>query len=203
MNLNLSASLNVFKLLSRPSLCLPHATIATFNDLPIPLDSAFKQKGRDVDIRAVVLDKDDCFAYPETSEVYGPYKAKFEALKAAYPGRRLLIVSNTSGALSYDPSRKLATEVENGTGVTVLPHQTKKPGCGAEIMDYFRHHPETGVTSPHQVAIVGDRLSTDMMLANMMGSWGIWVQDGVIPLHQKSIVSLNKHSRQLNYLTYK
>ena len=76
MNLNLSASLNVFKLLSRPSLCLPHATIATFNDLPIPLDSAFKQKGRDVDIRAVVLDKDDCFAYPETSEVYGPYKVR-------------------------------------------------------------------------------------------------------------------------------
>lgn len=79
MNLNLSASLNVFKLLSKPSLCLPHATIATFNDLPIPLDSAFKQKGRDVDIRAVVLDKDDCFAFPETNEVYEPYKVRIES----------------------------------------------------------------------------------------------------------------------------
>ena len=97
----------------------------------------------------------------------------------------------------------MATEVENGTGVTVLPHQTKKPGCGAEIMDYFRHHPETGVTSPHQVAIVGDRLSTDMMLANMMGSWGIWVQDGVIPLHQKSIVSLNKVSNDTSLIDLK
>ncbi len=74
------------------------------------------------------------------------------------------------------------------TGVTVLSHRSKKPGCGDEIMDYFRSHPEAGVTSPHQIAIVGDRLSTDMMLANMMGSWGLWVKNGIIPLRNKSIV---------------
>lgn len=117
-------------------------------------------------------------------------KEKFNALKAAYPGRRLLIVSNTAGALSYDSKRELASELEKTTGVTVLSHQTKKPGCGPEIMDYFRKHPETGVTSPSQVAVIGDRLSTDMMLANMMGSYGVWVKDGVVPLQQKSIVSI-------------
>jgi phosphatidylglycerophosphatase GEP4 len=110
-------------------------------------------------------------------------------LKSAYPGRRLLVVSNTAGALSYDTSRKLASEVESSTGITVLSHRVKKPGCGDDIMAYFRQHPETGVTAPHQIAIVGDRLSTDMMLANMMGSWGIWIKDGVIPLQEKSLVS--------------
>ena len=76
MNLNLSASLNIFKLIANPSLCLPHATISTFKDLPVPLDSAFERKGSavKVDIKAVVLDKDDCFAYPETNEVYKPYQ---------------------------------------------------------------------------------------------------------------------------------
>lgn len=74
VNLNLSASLNIFKLLSNPSLCLPHAAVSTFRDLPIPLDSAFKRKGVDVNIRAVVLDKDDCFAVPETNEVHKPYQ---------------------------------------------------------------------------------------------------------------------------------
>jgi phosphatidylglycerophosphatase GEP4 len=74
MNLNLSASLNVFKLISRPSLCLPHYTVSTFNDLPIPLSKAFEKEGRKVDIKAVVLDKDDCFAYPETNEIHKPYK---------------------------------------------------------------------------------------------------------------------------------
>lgn len=74
MNLNLSASLNVFKLLANPSLCLPHAIVPTFKDLPIPLDSAFKSAGAKVEIKAIVLDKDDCFAVPETSEVYKPYQ---------------------------------------------------------------------------------------------------------------------------------
>lgn len=72
--------------------------------------------------------------------------------------------------------------------MTVLSHKTKKPGCGAEIMEYFRNHPETGVTSPSQIAVVGDRLSTDIMLANLMGSYGLWVKDGVVPLQRKSIV---------------
>ncbi|KAL2263478.1 hypothetical protein VTK26DRAFT_6594 [Humicola hyalothermophila] len=189
MNLNLSASLNIFKLLTKPSLCLPHATVNTFNDLPIPLNKAFAGTGKLVDIKAVVLDKDDCFAYPERNEVYELYKCQFEALRAAYPGRRLLIVSNTSGATSYDLDGKMASEVHKSTGVDVLSHSVKKPGCGDEILSYFRQHPETGVTGPHQIAIVGDRLATDMMLANMMGSWGVWVKDGVVPLEQKSIFS--------------
>ncbi|KAK4041683.1 mitochondrial PGP phosphatase [Parachaetomium inaequale] len=190
MNLNLSASLNIFKLLAKPSLCLPHATVATFDDLPVPLNKAFSRNDKQADIRAVVLDKDDCFAIPDHSKVHEPYKKRrFEALRAAYPGRRLLIVSNTAGATSYDVDGRLASEVERSTGVNVLAHAVKKPGCGDEILSYFRQHPETGVTSPHQIAIVGDRLATDMMLANMMGSWGVWVKEGVVPLQQKSIFS--------------
>jgi len=117
------------------------------------------------------------------------FQDHFERLKKAYPGRRLLIVSNTAGASSIDPKGKLAAEVENSTGVPVLPHSTKKPGCGPEIMEYFRKHPEMGVTRPDQIAIVGDRLTTDVMLANLMGSYAIWVKDGVVPLEQASIVS--------------
>jgi phosphatidylglycerophosphatase GEP4 len=56
-------------------------------------------------------------------------------------------------------------------------------------MEYFRQYPETGVTHPSHVAIVGDRLTTDIMMANMMGAWGFWVKDGVVPLSRKSIVS--------------
>jgi phosphatidylglycerophosphatase GEP4 len=119
-----------------------------------------------------------------------PLKEQFEALRTAYPGRRLLIVSNTAGALSFDRQRKLASELEAETGVTVLSHQTKKPGCGDEIMDYFRAHPETGVTGTHEIAIIGDRLTTDMMLANSMGSWGLWIKDGVVPLQKKAVVSI-------------
>lgn len=39
-----------------------------------------------------------------------------------------------------------------------------------------------GVDSPSQVAIIGDRLMTDVVMANMMGSLGIWVALGVKPM---------------------
>ena len=83
----------------------------------------------------------------------------------------------------------MAAEVEKATGVSVLTHAVKKPGCGTEIIDYFRKYPETGVTHPSQVAVVGDRLTTDMMLANTMGGWGFWIKNGVVPPSQKSMVS--------------
>jgi phosphatidylglycerophosphatase GEP4 len=189
INLNVSATLNIFKILFKPSICLPHQTVPTFNELPIPLDKGLQLTGRRANIKAVVLDKDDCFAYPDSSEVYPEYKSHFEALRAAYPGRKLLVVSNTAGAKSWDKDGKLAAEVEEKTGIFVLPHATKKPGCGNEIMEYFRNHPETGVTDPAHVAVVGDRLTTDMMLANMMGGWGFWLRDGVVPMKQKNIFS--------------
>lgn len=82
----------------------------------------------------------------------------------------------------------MARRLEKATGVPVLAHKIKKPGCGEEIMDYFREHPETGVKGPRDVAVVGDRLATDMMMANLMGCWGVWVRDGVVPLAEKSVV---------------
>ncbi|OAA72600.1 HAD-like superfamily protein [Cordyceps fumosorosea ARSEF 2679] len=197
MNLNLSASLNATRLLLKPGICLPHHTVSTFNDLPIPLDSALHARGLKADIRAVVLDKDDCFAYPDSKDVYEPYKHHFEKLRRAYPGRRLLVVSNTSGATSWDRTLSQAAEVERRTGVHVLPHEVKKPGCGPEIMAYFARHPEAGVTHPSQVAVVGDRLTTDMMLANMMGGWGFWVRDGVVPMREKSMFS--RMERNIHY----
>ena len=72
---NVSATLNVFRLITKPTLCLPHATISTFNHLPIPLNKAFG-KYKNVDIRAVVLDKDNCFAYPNSNDIHKPYKVR-------------------------------------------------------------------------------------------------------------------------------
>ena len=73
--MNTSATLNFFRLFRDPALCLPHATISNFNHLPVPLSTAFAQseKGVRPDIRAVVLDKDNCFARPRKNEVYEHY----------------------------------------------------------------------------------------------------------------------------------
>lgn len=83
---NVSATLNLFRLVTKPNLCLPHATISTFNQLPIPLNAAFVKFEKDgkkkIDIRAVVLDKDNCFAVPHANEVYKPYEASTYRMKS-------------------------------------------------------------------------------------------------------------------------
>jgi len=146
------------------------------------LSKAFRKDGvagqKEVDIQAVVLDKDNCFAVPHTDEIHKPYEDHFQRLRRAYPGTKLLIVSNTAGT-SSDKDYAQAAVLEANTGVKVLRHSTKKPGCEEEVMAYFRAHPDSGVTRPDQIAIVGDRLSTDIMMANMMGGYGLWIRDGV------------------------
>ena len=86
-----------------------------------------------------------------------------------------------------DPGGKQAEILEKATGVTVLRHSTKKPGCGAEVLSYFRNLHDSRVMKPSQIAVVGDRLFTDVMMANMMGSWSVWVKDGVV--EEKGLVS--------------
>jgi phosphatidylglycerophosphatase GEP4 len=70
--------------------------------------------------------------------------------------------------------------------VKVLRHSTKKPGTHQSVMKYFLDHEDSGVSKASQIAIVGDRLFTDVMMANMMGSHAVWVKDGVVV--EKSLV---------------
>jgi len=80
--MNISGTLNVFRLIRDPALCLPQYTASTFNHLPVPLSKAFpKKEGKEVDIRAVVLDKDNCFAIPHTNEVHRPYHVSLSTLE--------------------------------------------------------------------------------------------------------------------------
>lgn len=76
--MNVSATLKVFSLLRNPSLCLPHATVPTFDRVPISVATALTAAngGQTPDIRAVVLDKDNCFAKPTENSIYGPYKVR-------------------------------------------------------------------------------------------------------------------------------
>lgn len=93
-----------------------------------------------------------------------------------------------------DPTLSKAALLTANTGIPVLSHSTKKPGCGSEMMEYFLQNPETGVTKPEHIAVVGDRLSTDVVMANLLGGYGVWVKDGVLGDEGNGIVS---HAREL------
>lgn len=111
-------------------------------------------------------------------------------MREAYPDAALLIVSNSAGT-NDDKNHKEADLLEQRTGVPVLRHSTKKPGCKDEILQYF--YEKKVISQPQEVAVVGDRLFTDILMSNMMGSYGIWVKDGVKP--SSSLIS--KFEKQL------
>ncbi|KAK9377792.1 mitochondrial PGP phosphatase [Lipomyces chichibuensis] len=183
---NLSATLHVFHLLTQPQNLIPALRVPTFADLPIPLSQALTTtSGIRPDIRALVLDKDNCFAEPDSSVIYPAYKDHFKRLREAYPCDKILIVSNTAGTRSMDPEFRLADALERETGVRVLRHRAKKPDpeCIDEIMDFFLKSPSAGVEKASQVAVVGDRILTDIAMANRMGAWGVWVEKGVVPMN--------------------
>lgn len=73
--MNVSATFSAIKLLVKPSLCLPHVTVPTFDGISLPISRtlALANGGQEPDIRAVVLDKDNCFAKPKENIIYKPY----------------------------------------------------------------------------------------------------------------------------------
>ncbi|CAI1727196.1 hypothetical protein SEUBUCD646_0O02670 [Saccharomyces eubayanus] len=165
--MNISGTLNTLRLLYNPSLCKPSLVVPTFNELPIPIHDS---------IKAVVVDKDNCISFPHDNIIWPDYSQHWESLKLKYPNKSLLIVSNTAGS-SSDEDYLQAKLLEDKTGVPVLRHSTKKPGCHNEILDYF--YENKIITNPKEVAVIGDRLFTDILMANMMGSYGVWIRDGV------------------------
>lgn len=57
----------------------------------------------------------------------------------------------------------------------MLRHAIDKPACQADILAHFGD----SIISPSQVVVIGDRLFTDVVMANMMGSYSIWIRRGV------------------------
>lgn len=104
-----------------------------------------------------------------------------------------MIVSNSSGT-RQDHGGIEAELLEDGTSVKVFRHSTKKPGCGNEVFEHLRSNKQAGVNHPSQIAVIGDRLFTDVMMANMLGAWAIWVKDGIIkedgPVSDRRLTSL-------------
>lgn len=177
--MNISGTFSALRLFYNPSVFLPHVTVSTFKDLPIPLQvpGVHADDGNGPEIKVVLLDKDNCFAEPDSNRIWPEYEETWARLRAAYPGNRLMIVSNTSGS-SSDMGDHQARLLEQATGVKVFRHMYKKPGCDGELLAYLTR--QGLIDSPRDVAVVGDRLLTDVALANNMGAYAFWVKDGIV-----------------------
>lgn len=130
--MNLSGTINAFRLLYAPRLVRPHVVLSQFSELTFPLETCiaaniWKQHGVDIpkpDIRAVVIDKDNCIAKPHALEVWPAYQVlnrgamadlqdKWKQLTEEFGKDGVLIVSNTSGAASEEEQVPFPCSVAN------------------------------------------------------------------------------------------
>lgn len=207
-NTNIYAFLyTVQLLLKQPAQFLPHLTIPTFAHLPeqlgehlpiIPTTSTSTSTSSDntepkqtkPTIRALVLDKDNTLSPPKTTHLPSPILAKLRSLRTSPTSpfnlstapSSILIVSNRAGSHPrFDPEvRALETALADlRIPVYKLPEGCrKKPFCGDGVFEWFR---ERGVVrDASEIAVVGDRLGTDVVMAGLMGSWSVWCKDGVV-----------------------
>jgi phosphatidylglycerophosphatase GEP4 len=205
VNSNLQAfNLTVSTLLKTPSHLLPNLTIPTFLDLPEQLgahlvrqppspsssssSSSSTEKPPTPSIRALVLDKDNTLCPPNSITFPTRYLAKLESLRTSPTSpfnqtrnpHGILIVSNTAGSRpSYEAeARALEARLQHlDIPVFRANNNKRKPFCGADVLAWFR---ERGVvSSADEIAVVGDRLGTDVLMAAQMGAWSVWCKDGV------------------------
>jgi phosphatidylglycerophosphatase GEP4 len=175
--------------LHEPSSLLPHTQIPTLLSRPRPrapsLSQAVTFPGKPkipITIRALVLDKDNTFCPPNSTALHPAYLLKLSKIRSspefASNPHSILIVSNTAGSTPSPAHEAEAQLLESELQIPVLRQnpQRKKPHCGPDVLEYFSKH---GVTdNPAEIAVVGDRLATDVLLAREMGSWSVWVRDG-------------------------
>ncbi|KAJ5353763.1 hypothetical protein N7541_006327 [Penicillium brevicompactum] len=188
-------------LLKQPSQFLPHLTIPTFTHLPENLGPhLIKESGpgapkRIPSIRALVLDKDNTLCAAKTTTFPPNILSKLSALRNSPTSpfqtstnpNSILIVSNRAGSHStFDNEvRDLEGQLAHlRIPVFRLPAGTeKKPFCGQEVVAWFQ---ERGVVeSADEIAVVGDRLGTDVLMAGMMGSWSVWCKEGVFDIGEE------------------
>jgi phosphatidylglycerophosphatase GEP4 len=81
----------------------------------------------------------------------------------------VIILSNSAGS-SDDKNYTQLESIESNLQIKVFKHTQKKPLGGDEINAAYPH------LKPSEIAMVGDRLLTDIMFANLNGYLGIHTQ---------------------------
>ncbi|WEW61721.1 phosphatidylglycerophosphatase [Emydomyces testavorans] len=207
LNTNIPAfSLTISTLLRHPSHLLPNLTIPTLPHLPLhlgphllPPSSTQTHTHPPPTIRALILDKDNTLTPPNRLSIPPSHLTFLHSLRTSptspfhlsHNPHGILLVSNTSGsnpsnllyAAEADALESLLADLQIPVFRAPPQHEggrtpfNKKPFSHRAILTYLTSRGV--VDSPAEIAVVGDRLGTDVLMASLMGAWSVWVRDGV------------------------
>lgn len=132
---------------------------------------ALKKSG----IRVVVFDKDNTLSLPYASNIHPQVENGFEVCKRVFGIQNVAILSNSAGGPD-DIRFGEAVIIEREFGVSVIRHGWwKKPLCGNAIQKHFNDLKFQEIRM-EQIAVIGDRLATDVYMANWHGMLAVYVR---------------------------
>ena len=154
----------------RPSLLVPKLTYRNVSE--IPFESLYQQG-----YRYLLFDKDNTLTAPYALD--SPHQATIEKIKSIF-GPKVYILSNHAGTNDdRPPEYPQARRIEEALGIPVIRYTSKKPNGGDQVVQFLktRHSTFDKEGGNSSVAVVGDRLYTDVMFANKNGFLSIYVSE--------------------------
>ncbi|KAJ7772033.1 mitochondrial PGP phosphatase-domain-containing protein [Mycena maculata] len=160
MPLNIPGILVPFQLIFNPRIALPSLIVKDIRHLDF---GALKKAG----YRGVIFDKDNCLTLPHKDELVPELQDAWDDCRTTFGDGNVLIVSNSAGSKS-DVGGIQAESVKRNLRAPVLFHSSLKPGysCIRSIQRYFASL--RAPVGPEQLIVVGDRVFTDVVLANRL-----------------------------------
>lgn len=123
-------------------------------------------------IRYIVFDKDNTLTAPYSKEYFSD-KVRLAVLDTCvhqFGPESLAVISNSAGCRNYDPEWKEAAKCEHSLQLKFIRHDKKKPAVMPDILFHFN------ITRAEQVCIVGDRVTTDIVMGNQHGCYTVLVE---------------------------
>jgi len=163
MPFNFPGLLAPFQVLVRPRLVIPSLAVKDIRQIDFV---ALRREG----YRAIVFDKDNCLTIPNKDTLVPDIENAWAECKETFGEGNVIIVSNSAGTW-VDPGGIQSESVSYHLRVPVLRHRRFKPSysCISNIRTYF-----SSLRSPirdEELVIVGDRIFTDIVMANRMRYW--------------------------------
>ena len=126
---------------------------------------------RNAGIEYIMFDKDNTLTEPYVRDYFNTTLelAIKTDCQAAFGNENMAVLSNSVGSKD-DPGHAEAIIVEGTLGMAVIRHERKKPAVRDDVLDHFK------TQDIEKVAIVGDRILSDIVMGNNHGMFTIYVE---------------------------
>ena len=119
-------------------------------------------------VASIIFDKDNTLTAPYVDTAHVDVSDAITRAKDAFGADNCVVLSNSAGSGDDAPDYNAAKACEAALGLRVARHpEAQKPQCLSKVVSSLK------ASDASTVAVVGDRLSTDILAANEIGALSV------------------------------